>query len=101
MLEEQRLEAWQMSELEAVRLLIQRGQEAQQLLSSPALDRWLQGLESKWFEAFESMPLSDTAGRDRCITIISLVRQLPKDLKDDAREGEAAIATLRDIEEKK
>lgn len=88
-----------MSGQEALLLLIQQGQEARTLLSNPALERWLRGLESKWFEAFEKIPLNDQAGRDRCVTIISLVRQLSKDLEDDAREGDAAIATLRDIEE--
>jgi len=94
-------EAWLMSEAEQVQLLIQRGQEAQSLLSSPALDRWLQDSEFKWFEAFERTPLNDPKGRDRCVTMISLLRQLKKDLIEDAREGEEAFSSLRDLEEKK
>lgn len=71
------------------------------LLSNPALERWLRDSERKWFEAFEKIPLSDQPGRDRCVTIISIVRQLSKDLEDDAREGDTALAMLRDIEEVK
>jgi hypothetical protein len=56
-------------------------------------------LESKWFDAFEAIPLNDQPGRDRCVTILSVVRQLKKDLENDAREGESAFATMRDIEE--
>jgi len=95
------LEAWQMSEQEAVQLLIQRGQEARSLLSSPALDRWLRDSEFKWFEAFENTPLNDPRARDRCITFISIIRQLKKDLAEDAREGEEAYAKSLDLKETK
>lgn len=98
---EQPSEAWQMSEQEAVQLLIQRGQESRSLLSNPALDRWLRDSEYKWFEAFERTPLNDPLGRDRCVTVISLLRQLKKDLTEEAREGEEALSTLRDLEERK
>jgi hypothetical protein len=62
------------------------------------LERWLLASESKWFDAFENLPIGDVPGRDRCITFISLLRQFRKDLTDDAKTGEEALARLLDIQ---
>lgn len=88
---------WQAQELEQLQLQTQQAGEAQSLLSNPVLAAWFRDSEHNCFTLLDQLPLSDSASRERLMTMIVLIRKLRTTLEDYVKNGEYAADRLNEL----
>lgn len=97
MLEEKPLEAWQLPEVDQLRLQTQAAGEARSLLSNPVLVAWFRDSESNCFSILDALPLSDSVARERLTLMLVLIRKLRTSLEDHIETGQTSADRLNEL----
>ena len=95
--EEQLLDQWQERAAEQLRLRIHLAQVSRQLLSNPAVDKYFNDTEIKFFKNADERDLSDREGRERAYFCISLLRGLKKYLEYCSEQEQDADKQLSEL----
>jgi len=84
-------------ELEEIKEYIVQGQQAREVLENKLFMEWFKSSHDTLFNILDTLPLSDSASRQRAIDIIYLFRKFEKTFKEFAETGEIAEKRWRQI----